>query len=153
MGTYNWSVKSKIDLKRKGYGKIEAPDDATAGSLVPVLNAYCCEWSKYQMSKAIVEADKMAIPVAGQTDRKFGYMTFMDSEHPEDKERFKMTIPNLKPNASVQALGAAIATLGLQYRLSDGVTVRNLDTYIEPGTGRIIDVFAGDTTQTNETPA
>lgn len=154
----NWSIKSKVKLGSKSYGVVHFATEAGAAPFKALVNAQLNDWAKMQISKEICPAGKMSIPATNQKDRKTGYMTFFDSTAPDKK--FRLAINGLKPSASVVTLGNAITQLSekIQFPVitkgennTEVITYYNCDSYIEPGSGRIVDTFAGDTSASDET--
>lgn len=157
---YNWSIKSKIKLGSKSYGVVYATDDSHLAPFKSLVDAQLNDWAKMQISKEICPSGKMSIPETNQKDRKTGYMTFFDSTAPDKK--FRLAINGLKSNASVVTLGNGIAGLAnkLKYAVvtpaqgenPEVTTYYTINSYIEPGSGRIVDTFAGDIASSDETP-
>ena len=135
-----------------GFGTLYAGSDAVAQSFKAVLDPYLAPWAKTQISKVIDPAGKLAILTTANKDRIPVTLQFCDSTNTTKK--LKLKIPCCKSDFDAtdkQALGVAIANLGLKFIPYGETTEYNADTFIESGIGSAIDVFAGDTASTAET--
>lgn len=141
MARYGYTIKSKIGLSNN-YGSVWADADADMEAFRVLLQANFVAHSRMQTSKILHEVEKEAIDTDEYIDRKYVNMTFCDSAHTDKK--FYMKFPCCLKTTSAATLGAAIAALGLKFKVRGDATEYNLDTYVPPKESAPIDDFVAD---------
>ena len=157
---YKWNIKSRVNMS-DNFGQIWADSDAKAIAYVGLLQAATVNHAKVALSKAVTNGTtlkdwtKYQVPATGNQDRKYGFLTFTDSAHPDKK--FYLNYPAFigteGSQPDMEALGAAIVALELNFKVKGDDTVYNLDTYVPPRTSNVIDDFAEDVTSDANAPA